>query len=53
MDDTPTRRRFVAAGIGTVVALGLAGCTEAGADKDDEEDEPEVEVSGSAGVSAE
>lgn len=53
-----TRRRLiVAGGGGTVAALGLAGCTESRAHEDDidenEEDEPEIEVSGSAGTSAE
>lgn len=47
---------MVVAGLGTVaVGHGLAGCTEVGADKEDEEDDddPKVDVSGEAGTWAE
>lgn len=49
-----TRRRLVAASeVGGAGTYGLAGCTDAEAGEDDEEDEPEVEVSGEAGTSSE
>lgn len=47
-----TKRRLIVSGVGMALTMTLAGCIE-NSDGENEDDEPEVEVGGNAGTSAE